>query len=141
MKPSESSYLVTAELGTDWARHVEENRERHARVVTLIQAQGESLADFARRVRGKTREVGRLAGATVLCSDAATREALAQRTTVLWSCEEALHGVPGRVLSLVLPSTRTGRLPHWATRLLRGIEERDPGLELLVECDARVAAA
>jgi hypothetical protein len=141
MEAAGFSYLVTAEFGADWARHVEDNGDRFERVVSLIQAHDESLIDFARRVRAKLSELGRIAGATVLCTDTCTREALAERTTVLDGCAAAMRGVARRELSLFLPSGRNGGLPHWAAPLIRGIEERDPGIELLVQCDERVQAA
>jgi hypothetical protein len=135
------SYMVTAELGTDWTRHVDENSGRFARVVTLIQSDGESLLEFAARARSKAAELGRIAGATVLCTDTGTRQALAERITVLQSCVAAMRGVPGRELSLVVPGGHRGRLPHWAQTLLRGVEDRDPGMDLSVQCEQHIEAA
>ncbi len=141
MKPVRLSYVVVSERGTDWARHAELARERFESVVMLLQWSAESNLEFAQRVREKLHELGAISGATLVCGPSSCRDAIAARRTVVDTCLESLAGIAGRELSLVCPTTSHGKLPHWVNAAVAGMEQRDPALELYIDCEPRVEAA
>jgi hypothetical protein len=141
MNEAKSSTVVIAELGADWAGHADAGRGRFGGVFTLLQQPGEAPHAFARRVQNKLRALRGVTTATLLWRTAGDRRSIAARCLELDSCLQALAGAPKRELSLVMLAKAKSRLPRWVQVLARGVEARDPGLNVTLAFDGMFAAA
>jgi len=141
MKQRELSHVVISEHMAEPSISEQVDTSRAHAVVRLTQWRNETPHQFALRVRSAIARLGIVAGATLLCSQAADRAAIASRRVMLDACLAAMRGVSRRKLILACALTRNGKAPQWAAITAQGIEEDDPALDLIIDFTSASEAA